>query len=233
MEASLRQTMTPHKDPIENEIRIRKLALVLANAGQAHKWVKQRFISGSVPMCLEDILNVHRIATEEAGIRSDTAGVMRKRGRQVITGSEDVGFHRGAPASMVPMLMARYVRFINEKEWEGLPPIAHALLAHFFIATIHPFEDGNGRVARLLSAGILFQRGYQGHGLYAFSRYFYENEEEYHRTLFNASQDPCPDLTDFFTFGMKGFLLELQDQQFYEDKTETRRGAGGLPAEMA
>jgi Fic family protein len=217
-EANLRQTMIEHKDPIENELRIRKLALVLANAGKTHKWVKQRFIPGSAPMCLEDIIRIHRLVTEDAGIRSDTAGVMRKRGRQVITGSEEIGFHRGAPASMVPRLMARYVQFINEKDWAGLPPIIHALLAHFFITTIHPFEDGNGRVARLVSAGILFQHGYKGHGRYAFSRYFYENEEQYQRILFNASQHPRPDLTEFFAFGMKGLVLELQDQQFHEDE---------------
>jgi Fic family protein len=130
---------------------------------------------------------------------------------------------------MISRLMARYVRFINEKEWAGLPPIIHASLAHFFITTIHPFEDGNGRVSRLLSAGILFQHGYKGHGLYAFSRYFYENEEQYHRTLFNASQHPCPDLTEFFVFGMKGFLLELQDQQFHEDKIQSCCEQGGVP----
>lgn len=225
-EATLRQTMAPHKDPIENELRIRKLALVLANAGQAYKWVKQRFGRGNAPMCLEDILHIHQLVTEDAGIRSDSAGGMRKRGRQVITGSEELGFYRGAPASMVVRLMARYVRFINEKEWADLPPIIHALLAHFFIATIHPFEDGNGRVARLASAGILFQRGYKGHGHYAFSHYYYQNEEQYHRTLSRLRNKPCPDLTEFFVFGMKGFLLELQDLQLQEEKTESRCGTG-------
>jgi len=57
---------------------------------------------------------------------------------------------------MVPRLMARYVQFINEKDWAGLPPIIHALLAHFFITTIHPFEDGNGALPGWFSAGILF-----------------------------------------------------------------------------
>ncbi|HET7871277.1 MAG TPA: Fic family protein [Terriglobales bacterium] len=224
-EANLRRTMAPHKDPIENELRIRKLALVLANAGQAHKWVKQRFGQGNAPMCLEDILRIHQLVTQDGGIRSDAAGVLRKRGRQVITGSEEVGFHRGAPASMVSRLMARYIRFINEREWDGLPPIIHALLAHFFIAIIHPFEDGNGRVARLVSAGILFQRGYKGHGHYAVSHYYYQNEEQYHRTLARTHDNPCPDLTEFFVFGIKGFLLELQDLQLHEEKAETRCGA--------
>jgi Fic family protein len=219
-EAHLRQTMVPHKDPIENELRIRKLALVMANAGEAHKWVKQRFGEGSAPMCVEDILHIHRLVTEDAGIRPDTASGLRKRGRQVMTGSDEMGFYRGAPASIVARLMARYVKFINEREWKGLSPIIHALLAHFFMATIHPFEDGNGRVARLVSEGILFQHGYKGHGQYAFSHYYYQNEEEYHRTLARLRNQPCPDLTEFFVFGMKGLLLELQDLQLHQDKTE-------------
>lgn len=220
-EAALRQTMPRHKDPIENELRIRKLALVLANGGQAHKWVRQRFAEGNAPMCLEDILHIHRLVMEDAGIRSDTAGGLRKRGRQVITGSEEIGFHRGAPASMVAGLMARFVRFINEREWAGLSPIIHALLAHFFMSVIHPFEDGNGRVSRLVSAGILFQRGYKGHGHYAFSHYYYQNEEQYHRTLSRLRDQPCPDLTEFFVFGMKGLMLELQDLQVHAGKAES------------
>lgn len=230
-EATLRQTMPPHKDPIENELRIRKLALVVANGGQAHKWVKQRFEPGNTPMCLEDILHIHRLVMEDAGIRSDTAGGLRKRGRQVITGSDEIGFHRGAPGSMVAGLMARYIQFINEKEWAGLSPMIHALLAHFFMAQIHPFEDGNGRVSRLVSAGILFQRGYKGHGQYAFLHYYYENEEQYHRTLSRLRDQPCPDLTEFFVFGMKGVMLELQDLQFHEEKTELRCEQAGASRE--
>lgn len=208
-EAALRQIAGGHKDALENEIRIRKLRLILANAGQAHKWVKQRFTPGNAPMSLEDILHMHRMAADEAGIRSDTAGVMRRRGQEVTTGSEEIGFHPGAPGSRVPQLMEQYVRFINGPRLASLPPIIHAIVAHFFVTTIHPFEDGNGRLSRFVSAAILFQRGYNGHGFYALSNYFYENEERYHRMLFQQSQGPCPDLTELVAFGMEGLAWEL------------------------
>ena len=209
-EAALREVLTAHKDPLENEIRARKLTLVLANGGQAHRWVRERFVPGSAPMCLEDILHMHRMLSEEAGIRSNTAGAMRARGRQVITGSEEIGFHEGAPASRVPRLMEQFIQFINGKKLASLPAIIHALVAHFFVTTIHPFEDGNGRLSRLVAAGILYQRGYNGHGFYALSNYFYENEERYHRILFKQSQGPRPDLTEFVAFGMEGMAWELQ-----------------------
>lgn len=209
-EAALRELVIAHKDGLENEIRSRKLALLLTNRGQAHRWVRARFAPGNASMYLEDILQMHRILSDEAGIRSNTAGVMRKRGSQVVTGSEDIGFHQGAPASRVPRLMEQFIQFINGKQLASLPPIMHALVAHFFITTIHPFEDGNGRVSRLVSAGILYQRGYNGHGFYALSNYFYENEERYRRILFKQSQGPRPDLTEFVAFGMEGLVWELQ-----------------------
>ena len=49
--------------------------------------------------------------------------------------------------------------------------------------------------------------------------YYYENKEQYHRTLSRLRDQPSPDLTEFFVFGMKGLMLELQDLQFYEKKT--------------
>jgi len=84
-------------------------------------------------------------------------------------------------------------------------------VAHFFFTTIHPLEDGNGRVSRLVAAGILFQRGYNGHGFYALSNYFYDNDIKYHRLLHYCWQQPLPfDLTPFVAFGIEGMVVELQ-----------------------
>jgi Fic family protein len=193
-----------------DEIQFRKQVLLLSNASASQAWVKQRFAPGSPPMCLEDVLIMHRMVSEEAGVSYKTPGVMRAEGHVVVTGTASIGLHVGAPAFRLPMLMDGYFRFINGTRLRSLPPIIHALVAHFFITTIHPFGDGNGRVSRLAAAGILFQRGYNGHGFYALSNYFYEHEESYHRILFKLQQDPCPDLTEFVAFGMEGLVMELR-----------------------
>jgi Fic family protein len=161
-------------------------------------------------MSLDDIVTMHRMVAEEAGIRYDSAGKMREEGFQVYTGTQGIGYHMGAPPERLPQLMRGYIQFVNGPDLNSLSPIIHALIAHFFITTIHPFSDGNGRVSRLVSAAVLFQRGYNGHGFYALSSYFYENEERYHRVLLAAQQEPVPDLTDFVAFGMEGLALELR-----------------------
>ena len=192
------------------QILLRKQELSKNNASRAHAWVRQRFSPGSAPLSLEDILAMHRMVAAEGGIRYNTAGVLRQDGQKVVVGEAGIGVHVGAPAIKLQRLMDDYVLFVNSAGQMNMPAAVHALVAHFFFTTIHPFEDGSGRVSRLVSAGILFQRGYRGHGFYALSNHFYENEARYHSLVFQTQQTPIFDLTRFVAFGLEGLAVELR-----------------------
>jgi len=129
----------------------------------------------------------------------------------VVVGSPDMGgVHKGAPFERLPQLMGDYVNFINSEKVKSEGPVIRALLSHFFLVTIHPFGDGNGRVSRLVEAGILFQQDYNVHGFYGLSNYFYRNEQEY-KTLLQLSRGSQPfDLGRFIAFGVVGFSSELE-----------------------
>jgi Fic family protein len=208
------------------QINLRKEQLRNTNAGRSQAWVKQRFAPGSSPISLEDILTMHRMAAEDSGLRYKDPGTLRDSGFQVFVGRREVGgFHVGAPQQRLPDLMARYVQFLHKEVLLSLPPVIHSLIAHFFFTTIHPFEDGNGRVSRLVSAGILFQRGYNGHGLYAMQNHFYQRDFKYHTLLHQCWQQEAPfDLTEFVGFGMEGLLTELQGINSFV-KIKLHRGA--------
>jgi len=192
------------------EIQRRKEELVKNNSSHAQTWVRERFCSGSQPLAVDDILTMHRLVAEESGIRYDNVGVFRKDGQRVIVGETGIGVHTGAPARALPRLMTEYVQFVNSDSQTRLPAAIHALVAHFFFTTIHPFEDGSGRVGRLAAAALMFQRGYRGHGFYALSNYFYENEHRYHSLIYETQQTPVFDLTRFVGFGLEGLVLELR-----------------------
>ena len=198
--------------PSQKQIDIRKEQLRIRNTDRAQAWVKQRFVPGSARLSLADILSMHSIVAHESGVRYNTPGTLRHSGFIVSVGRPVVGgIHVGAPESRLPQLMDQYIHFVNGKNSVDLPPVIHALVAHFFFTTIHPLEDGNGRVSRLVAAGILFQRGYNGHGFYALSNYFYDNDIKYHRLLHYCWQQPLPfDLTPFVAFGIEGMVVELQ-----------------------
>ena len=175
----------------------------------ARAWVNQRFRTGAAPLALADLLTMHRMVADGA-TGEYVPGALRSLPVQV--GRREVGgLHMGAPASWLPRLMGEYIEFITSERLLGLHPVIHALVAHFFLVTIHPFGDGNGRVSRLLTAGILLQRGYNVHGgFYALSDYFYLNDIKYHSMLHKCWQSPPFDLTAFVAFGMEGFVMELR-----------------------
>src|SRR5260370_314811 len=207
------------------EIQRRKQELLNTNASRVHAWVRQRFVPGSAPMSLDDILTTHRMVAAESGIRYANVGVLRQDGQRVLVGEDGIGYHAGAPALRLPRLMEDYIQFVNSASLMSMPAAVHALVAHFFFTTIHPFEDGSGRVSRLVAAGILFQRGYRGHGLYALSSHYYQNEDRYHSLIYQTQQTPLFDLTRFVAFGMEGLALELHGIDSFI-KVKLNRAAG-------
>jgi fido (protein-threonine AMPylation protein) len=192
------------------EIRQRKQQLMANNASRAQGWVRARFAPCSSAMSLNDIVTMHRLVAQESGIRYTGSGQLRKEGLQVVVGDDEIGYHKGAPPEKLTELMQQYTQFLYRRDLVEMPAIVHALIAHFFFTTIHPFEDGNGRVSRLVSAAILFQRGYNGHGFYALANYFYENERRYHSLVHRTQRGLVFDLTDFVAFGMEGLARELE-----------------------
>ena len=182
--------------------------LQIRNADRAQSWVRQRFASGSTLVALEDILTMHRLVTQGSDEGPNVPGQMRSY--SVTVGSSEMGgIHYGAPHETLKELMENFIDFLHSRRFQRCHPVIKALLAHFFLVTIHPFGDGNGRVSRLLEAGILFQSDYNVHGFYGLSNYFYRNEEEYKQRLQASRRGKPFDVTPFIAFGVKGFAEEL------------------------
>ena len=66
---------------------------------------------------------------------------------------------------------------------QELPSPIIAALAHYQVATVHPYFDGNGRTARLLTTLILHRSGYGLNGIYSLEEHYATNLEGYYRAL--------------------------------------------------
>ena len=89
--------------------------------------------------------------------------------------------------------------FESSRHDPELDPLVRAGLAHFWFVTLHPFEDGNGRIARAIADRALAQADQQGIRLYAMSAGILERRADYYRCL-EASQRGTPDLTAWLTW---------------------------------
>lgn len=84
-------------------------------------------------------------------------------------------------AKDVPALMTGMVDWLDKGG--GLPCPVVAAIAHYQFATIHPYYDGNGRTARLLTTLILHQGGYDLKGLYSLEEYYARNLGAYYEAI--------------------------------------------------
>lgn len=82
----------------------------------------------------------------------------------------------------VSPLMAGLIQWIGA-HGALLPCPLVAAIAHYQYVTIHPYYDGNGRTARLLTTFVLYQGGYDLKGLYSLEEYYAQNLEAYYAAL--------------------------------------------------
>lgn len=87
--------------------------------------------------------------------------------------------------------------------------LVQALAAHYHLAAMHPFQDGNGRSARALEALILQIRKMNEPFFIAMSNYYYDEKDHYLSAL-AAVRANGHDLTPFLLFGLKGVAIQCQ-----------------------
>jgi len=86
-------------------------------------------------------------------------------------------------AKDVPELMKGLVDWENDAQKMKIPVPLIAALVHYQFVTIHPFYDGNGRTARLLSTFILHRGGYGLNGIFSLEEYHARDLQLYYKSL--------------------------------------------------
>ena len=71
-----------------------------------------------------------------------------------------IGGHVPPPPTHLDILMDHFLNWLNNPNTLMMHPVKMAALAHYKLAYIHPFTDGNGRTSRLLMNWILMQNGF-------------------------------------------------------------------------
>ncbi|WP_220182791.1 Fic family protein [Sphaerisporangium album] len=125
--------------------------------------------------------------------------------------------YRGAPAEdcehLLDQLCIWFDEFPNQlgEEYRQALTVIAALLAHLYIAWIHPFGDGNGRTARLVEFQLLNHAGVPTLSAHLPSDYYMRTRTQYYRVLQQTSRPPYP-VGKFLRYALEGFVDELRDQ---------------------
>ncbi|MHB8791906.1 MAG: Fic family protein [Thermoleophilia bacterium] len=116
------------------------------------------------------------------------------------------------PANEVPIVMAEMVAWLNKKS--EIPAVLVVGIAQHQLVNIHPFLDGNGRTARLLSTLCLYRSGYDFRRLFTISEYYDRDRPAYYQAIQDVRESKM-DLTgwlEYFTQGLAAQLLEVRER---------------------
>ena len=86
--------------------------------------------------------------------------------------------HSGLDYKKIPECMKKLVEFINQND--NINDLVKATIIHFYMAYIHPYFDGNGRIARLMHLWFLIQKGYQSTLFIPFSSQIEKTRKSYY-----------------------------------------------------
>jgi Fic family protein len=153
--------------------------------------------------------------TGRSGLYSITVGQYRNREMQIVSGG--MGYERvhyqAPPPSVVKAEMDLFLRWINEEN-SPLDPILKAAIAHFRFIIIHPFDDGNGRMARALTDMLLARADGSPERYYSMSSRIMVERKQYYAVL-QRVQHSEGDITSWlvwFLECLKNALIEADQQ---------------------
>ena len=149
------------------------------------------------------ICKLHELTTQGIPYEGNVPG--RYRSHQEMVGSYlPPGSH-----DEIRRLMDEFVSWINSGPRRNWDCVVRAVVSHFFLVSIHPFGDGNGRTSRALESFVLYKGGVNVRGFYSLANFYYRNRTEYVRMLDFTRFQSNGDLTPFVLFALKGLREEL------------------------
>lgn len=126
-----------------------------------------------------------------------------------------VAGYKGAPPEDLPLLMSELCDWLNgwevDQYLEVPAGILKAIVAHVYIAWIHPFGDGNGRTARLIEFQLLLALGFPTNVVHLLSNHYNETRTEYYRYLDLTSKRE-DGIYMFIDYALQGLMDRLDEQ---------------------
>ncbi|WP_429231962.1 Fic family protein [Aeromonas veronii] len=195
------------QSPYPTSVRSEGLAAMIVDA-----------ISSDEQLTLERLLQWHRWLFPADDRRSHQIRVGQLRGdepMQVISGARDrlIVHFEAPPREGLGQALATFIDWFNTSfDDPCLDPLLRAAICQLWFVTLHPFDDGNGRISRALTDLALSQADNQSISLYAISTVIFERRADYYRAL-EQTQRGGLDITPWLVWFLDTLNVTLEQAQ--------------------
>ena len=183
-----------------------------------------RDVDGVVSVMLDATKNCHKPLTHErlrgwhnalfptgySGLRKIVVARYRERPMSVVSGpigKEHVHF-QAPEADSVGSLMDEFVTWFNADSPEDA--LVKAGIAHLWFLTVHPFDDGNGRIARALTEMLLARADRSPRRFYSMARHILRHRDGYYAALERA-QKGTSDVTEWLDWFLRALTASMEE----------------------
>lgn len=189
---------------------------MIANNYRALQFMREETAANLTP---DSVLELHRILTEGTLDDPSAAGRLQLPGEErvaVFDRDEDHPVHIPPPAEQLPQRLRLLCEFANEDDGgeQFVHPVVRSILLHFWLAYDHPFEDGNGRTARILFFWSMHRQGYWLAEYLPISRLIRDAPSQYGRAFLETETDEG-DTTYFLIHQLRLIERAIDDLHLY------------------
>ena len=129
----------------------------------------------------------NQIKETTSGYRPPQAQVVIKRGESEFRSGEIV-YTPPRAEGLIESLMDNLVDYLNNDDLYPVDPLLKMCIAHYQFEAIHPFQDGNGRIGRILNLLYLISKGLLSQPVLYMSKFIILNKEDYYFKLGSVTQ---------------------------------------------
>lgn len=157
------------------------------------------------------VKKIHALTVEKL-LPDDQCGVYRKN--QVVVKNSVSGeiTFRPPPSIEVPYQMEEFLEWFNSLEKDDVHPVLKAGVVHYELVRIHPFIDGNGRMARATATLSLFLDNYDIKKFFSLEEHYDRDAMRYYDALKSASTGELTLWLEYFTEGLAIELTRIKDK---------------------
>jgi Fic family protein len=173
------------------------------------------------------IKKIHKLAVSKI-LPDNIAGAYRLK-NVVIKDSHtgEVTFRPPEPEQL-QYLIIQLLKWLNTTRKDTLHPVLKAAITHYELVRIHPFIDGNGRVARAIATLILYSEGYDIRRFFSLEEYFDKDPLRYYQYLQKAGSGDLTPWLDYFVQGLAAELEKIKTKiQKLSSDTHLKQKLGG------
>jgi len=168
------------------------------------------YLNSKFPVTEGLIREIHKQLVKDVRGNSAAPGEYRKIQNYVVNSKTGKTIYTPPPVYEIQHMMQELIDYINQTN--DIHPIFISGIAQFQLVHIHPFLDGNGRTARLLSTLCLYRKGYDFKRLFTISEYYDRSRSDYYKAIQSVRENDM-DMTrwlEYFTYALSEQMQEIK-----------------------